>query len=374
VPEVSGFQIPENRVGDLSSWILVRGAMWSGFLKLPLSEIRSPVRIGPRRSLRAWIRGFDRLSYLIYDLDHNDPADYVNRFENSTSMCRINGAYDYLINNKLVGCWILRALDLPQPEVFGSVRNGRFVGIPGNVSQTSTSILSLLDRGPLVMKPVRGLKGIGFMRLVRLPGGSLELNGIPISESFLKQVIAGLKEFLVTEFVKQAEYSERIFPSTTNTVRLLTFLDGETNQSFLAAAAHRFGRSKSVPVDNWRYGLGGLSASIDPQNGILGKAALLDDNRTLKWLDSHPKTGERIAGVRIPSWDTLLRAVLAGAEKIPFAPALAWDVIVTEDHFKILEINGRPGLGVHQVHGPLLANPRVRRFLEHYGVIRRERN
>jgi hypothetical protein len=61
--------------------------------------------------------------------------------------------------------------------------------------------------------------------------------------------------------------------------------------------------------------------------------------------------------------------VLAAAARLPEAPAIGWDLVVTEAGCCFLECNTPPSVGVWQVHAPLLADPRVRRFYEEYGII-----
>jgi hypothetical protein len=48
---------------------------------------------------------------------------------------------------------------------------------------------------------------------------------------------------------------------------------------------------------------------------------------------------------------------------------VGWDVIATGSGFSILEGNSRPSLTISQTFRPLLVDPRVRQFLEHYDVI-----
>ena len=46
---------------------------------------------------------------------------------------------------------------------------------------------------------------------------------------------------------------------------------------------------------------------------------------------------------------------------------LGWDVVVTADGIRLLEGNANTGMNVLQVHGPLLSDPRIRRFYESHG-------
>jgi len=63
--------------------------------------------------------------------------------------------------------------------------------------------------------------------------------------------------------------------------------------------------------------------------------------------------------------------VLHLASLLSFCPYIGWDLLVTDDDVVVLEGNDGPDLKLHQVHRPLLADPRIRRFYEHHGVVRR---
>jgi hypothetical protein len=75
-----------------------------------------------------------------------------------------------------------------------------------------------------------------------------------------------------------------------------------------------------------------------------------------------------IEGVVIPRWEATVARILRGARELGFAPGLAWDVVWTRDAFQVLELNGKPGLFLHQVHRPLLRDPRVREYCRRRGV------
>lgn len=104
--------------------------------------------------------------------------------------------------------------------------------------------------------------------------------------------------FILTEVIEQADYAEEIFPASVNTLRIITLVDSETNEPFIATAVHRFGTNSSAPVDNWSDG--GVCAEIDPKTGELGAVASFSDQRELRMDDRHPNTGTRISEREIP--------------------------------------------------------------------------
>ena len=137
----------------------------------------------------------------------------------------------------------------------------------------------------------------------------------------------------------------------------------------MAAAAQRIGSSRSYPTDNFRAGLGGLSAEINLQSGSLSQGATLTESWELAWHDRHPETQSQIEGVIIPGWEEICQLVLQAAEQLAWTPQIAWDLLVTNDGLSVIEVNGSPGLPVHQVHGPLISDSRCLHFYQAHGVI-----
>jgi hypothetical protein len=232
------------------------------------------------------------------------------------------------------------------------------------------TIKTLAESPPgIVIRPVKGMKGIGLLFVSRSRTG-LMANQAPISSEDLERLVPTLAPAVVTEKVEQSDYSRNLYSRTVNTVRFLTLWDYDRGEPFLAAAAQRIGTSRSFPADNFRGGLGGISSDIDLESGVTGPARGLDLTYSVFQTDTHPESGERIEGLTVPSWEAMVAASLRGARTFHFAPMLAWDVAITRQGFSVLEVNGTPGLPVHQIHRPLLADPRIRNFYRYHRLIR----
>lgn len=326
--------------------------------------------VGRRGAWRAFVRGFSPRAFTLYELDRNDPMLYLSDYGSLVRSVGVNAQYDFIINNKLIAWTLLTGLSIPAPSLLGVIEKGRLRAYPECPGPVRLTLQELLQQHrKLVLKPVRGLKGLGVIFLEQTEA-RITLNGSPLTGEQLQTKIQELDGFIVTEFVAQAAYARRFYPRTTNTVRLLTVWDSTRDQPFVASAVQRIGTSRSFPVDNWRAGQGGLSASVNLATGELGPGASMNPNGRLLWCDSHPETGQRIAGEVIPGWVTVTEGVLAAATRLFFAPLIGWDVVVCEEGFSVLEINGKPGVWALQSHQPLLADPRVRRFYREHGVIR----
>jgi hypothetical protein len=340
------------------------------FRRLVMEEVRSPLRLPLRKALSAWRRGFLSQTYLLYDLDRNDPSDYLSDYAQRMRSARVNALYGFCLSNKYGCALLMEHLGCAHPAVHGLVLKGvlrRQDGTtPGDVAQY---LISLIAReGGLVLKPVWSSKGRGIVFLTEKEGRLL-LNGRTVSPTDLPSVVRRLDNYLVTSFVAQAEYARRMYPEATNTIRLLTAWDLAQDAPFITVAAHRIGTSRSRPVDSFKGGLGGLSASLDMETGTLGPAVGMDSAGRRRSYSHHPETGAAIAGVQVPFWQAMKDMVLSAAGRTPQLPYVGWDMAVTDVGPCVIELNDRIGLYVWEVHGGVLRDERVRIFLKSCGFI-----
>lgn len=319
-----------------------------------------------RRRLRAWRRGFRPVYAAVYGLDDNDPAFFVPDFAFAYRCYRMNGFWNPIIGNKLVVSDVLAAHGIPHPPVLGIVSRGRLIAHATASRQTNLTLLDRWteDRAPVVFRPHWSGGGEGVFFVVR-QGRDWLVNGRSATAVELRSLLGGLDRYIATAFVEQAEYARRIHPSTTNTLRVLTLIDDDG--PFVANVAHRFGTSRSYPIDNFHQGRGGICADVNVPAATLGKAVSLGAGYERIWHDVHPESGSRIEGVLIPGLSRALEGVLEAASCFPEATCVGWDLVITDAGYSLLEANAPPGIVVSQAHGPLLENPRAASYFRSYG-------
>jgi len=325
-----------------------------------------------------WRRGFVPAAAGLYDFETHGPDAYLSTRQ-FVRTGDINGHWRHLVENKLAAHWLLGPFDAARQPVHGVVIDGRALpadrvraeeggglALPSSTDSTPAADFvadRLADEDELVLKPVFGGRGEGLVFASRGADG-YRLNDTAVTAGAFRQRMAGLDGYLVAGFVEQADYAARLYPDATNTVRILTMLDD--GEAFVAAAIHRIGTAASAPADNCSQG--GLTAAIDRETGQLSEATTIDPTQR-EWHTIHPESDARIEGTAVPGWDRLCERVTAIAADLPYLPYLGWDVVVTgEDSFRVLECNNLVGVESLQVHGPLLADGRVRRFYERRGV------
>jgi len=323
---------------------------------------------GLRRQFDVWRHGFVARQAVLFDFDRYGYEPFLSEFERKRRLPRLN-RNTALLKDKLLAFLFFREIGMPSPTVFAFA----FVDVRGQVSldgqDSQGGIEEVLRRhGKLIVKPRDGAHGRGIL-LMEQDGERTLVNGEEVSD---------LSEFIddrviVSEFAEQHEYAQRIFPGSPNTLRVISVRDHATGEPFVAMATHRFGTMRSQPVDNVE--LGGLSAGIEVGSGTLGPLAAMPGaslrrGRQLAWLDHHPDSGVRVTGTVVPRWHEIVRELNRAMSALTEYRFVGWDVLVTQDHFTVIEGNTGPGISF-QIHGPLLRDARVRALFEARGVLSR---
>lgn len=326
--------------------------------------------VSPSQQLWLYKRGFLSQSDTLYDFRSYDYRDYLTDYQRLVKTRHINGAFRHTVINKYDFHHALRAFDEHRPTVYALIKDGRvypeYNNVNGRAMLPPSSLPDKLDDvGKMVFKPVRSSGGgKGVCVAMKEGADRFVVDGEAMDRHEFENWISSLETYLATEFVEQASYADKLYPNASNTIRLVTMVDDDG--PFLGAAYHRIGTTASAPVDNWSSG--GLSTEIDA-DGTLSKATRFPYGGTLEWFDTHPDTGSQIEGIVVPDWDDISDSIVRIAADLSHIPYIGWDVLVTDNGFKILEGNAHVDVDLMQVHGPLLTDDRVRQFYDHHNVI-----
>ncbi len=91
----------------------------------------------------------------------------------------------------------------------------------------------------------------------------------------------------------------------------------------------------------------------------------------ITWHRTHPTSDERVAGVTVPEWPAIRELVLDLADQFSHVwQYVGWDIILSSDGVPmVIEGNRASDVDIMQIHEPLLADPRRRRFYEYHGIV-----
>ncbi len=336
----------------------------SRILRLIHKELKTAPDIPVSLKLWAYRNGYISASVPLYALSEENRHKYLSAWQRERART-INGEFDLVHENKLLFNFVLQP---SFPDLYGYIDRGEFVSLPFSPSRYDSLVGCVDDAEKAIIKPAGGSLGNGIYVLEQADE-EYRINGTPTQPAEISHLADELDGYIVSEFVEQAAYADRIFAGAPNTIRVMTMVDPERREPFIGGLGHRFGTSRSTPVDNAAQG--GLSAGIDAQTGQLEEAIELPQDETVDHYSSHPETGSAIEGVQIPGWQRIQTQILEMAAYLaPMTPYVGWDILVTDSDgsVAVLEANSYPDVPL-QVHKPLLTDERVRRFYDSHDVL-----
>ena len=340
-----------------------------------------------RRRLWLWRHGFFSRADVLYDVNEDNYRQYLSDYQRIRTRW-VNDNQRVALGNKLLFHWMMEPFAEHRVDRYGLIRNGRFHDVrrlrsaanggeamhadvqdrQGTADAAEWVTDRLAEKGVLIAKPCHGGSGGRSVMRWTFADGIYRIDGEETSQGAFEELVAGLDDFLVSEAVEQAGYADELFSDAVNTLRVLTMYDEKADEPYIPIVVHRVGTERSAPVDN--FSRGGLATEIDRETGELGEAVGFPYSGSLDWHDTHPDTGARIEGCVVPSWSAVRKRVLEMATSFSHTPYIGWDIAVTgEGEFTVIEANNASDMDMLQVHRPLLADPRARRFYEHHEIV-----
>ena len=317
---------------------------------------------------RLWLsrNKFRPASYALYQFAEKDAparADYLSDGK-AELLQRVNTkAPAEFLRNKLVFHRVLEktAARVRYPTLRGIIRRQRLTAAAPPYRVTSLDVI-LKDTEAVVVKPSGGFRGLGIQFFTSKDAGVDQDIGqlIPAARN------PGHDEMIIVDRIKQSDYSAEISPVSSNTVRVVCMRRPLTRELFIPIAVHRFGTCRTAPLDN--FSKGGLSCAIDLETGRLGPGVMHPSKTkwSLRFAKCHPDTGVRIEGTVIPNWSQLLDDVSELMSIFPDLEFVGWDMLPVEDGWCVIEGNPLMDIDLLQVHGGLLADDRIREFVEYH--------
>ena len=304
---------------------------------------KSHFKVAPWTKLWLNLQGYLVDQYMIYDFKHRDRKQYLSEFDWYRSR-RINGDYSFILNNKMVCADMLKQYT-SVPETYASKIRKAIMLADGSIASDEDILECLRQKKAAIMKPINFGKGKD-VHLIGYENGSFFMDLQPIGDADLVAFLRKSKDWFLSEFVRQADHLNDIYAETANTIRMIAFREPATEKFKIFFAVQRIGTARTVPVDNGSRG--GLVANIDLATGTLSEARSL---HALDVHEVHPDSGKPIKGVKLPHFDKLQQDILDLSNRFPYLSFIAWDILVTNEGFSIIEANTSSGVNIIQLWG-----------------------
>jgi len=148
--------------------------------------------------------------------------------------------------------------------------------------------------------------------------------------------ILGKEPLIFENIIRQTHQLSSFNPSSVNTIRFMTTLY-PSNKAKIIACFIKIGRAGAC-VDNAGNG-GNVDAGVDIETGRLYNTICFNGWRQSIKITDHPDTGVKVEGMIIDNWEKIKQKVCDFQEKLPFIKAAGWDIAITDDGPKIIEVN-----------------------------------
>lgn len=323
-------------------------------------RVKAPLK----KKLWAHKRGFMSYKVDYYQLTDENYQDFLPDME-YYRMHPINGAFSHWIDDKLTIRYLLHPFKDYLPEYYFHLYHGevlRLADCPETCDASIDSLVQLIEnKGVLAVKKMIGSHGEGFIKLVH-DGHQFLVNDNALSKETL---ISNLQEwtdspgsgYLVTEYLKPCQEFARIWPNTANTLRVVV-LRNKNKPATIVDAFARFGTTDTGNVE--ASSLRGITCRVHLNDGYYGDAKVFDNRKVIE-MTYHPDTGVLIEGY-VPRWDEIKAKIVEISNFLPHLIYMGYDLVITNEGFKIIEINSHQGIGFNQTHTPFLKSPLTKDF------------
>lgn len=315
-----------------------------------------------KRLNMAFNGGFTANQFYIFNLRENDRREYLSEYDWFKSRL-LNKPYDYILNDKFLFNEIARQY-VAVPEIYAVKKDGS-IESRDRCGCTESDVLNLIkEKRDVILKSISSGKGNGVFHIQFSDTGAMYIDGRFSNDDEVISKLTHKKNWIVTERIKQADYSESIYPGCLNTMRILVIKDCDSGLFKIINAVHRFGTSSTGAADN--ASRGGIVSQIDIATGAMTEALSI---KNLNIYYFHPDTNVKIKGAAIPGWENIKKEIIELSERFFYLKMIAWDVAVTSEGLFIIEANSSSGVNILQLWEGQ-RNKELGEFLKYHKIIR----
>ena len=321
-------------------------SVWDDFLHTKSTNIF--------QKIWCWRHGFQSFRIQQYGLTKENYKNFLSDYQYHW-LNRINNGYQIWINDKTTTRYVMEPYKQYLAKYYydiikmsGETCIKALQDIPEGFEPSFDGIFKLLRQEKLLaLKPSAGTHGDGFYRMEYADGKYL-INGKEMTEDEIVGMISGFRSvYVITEYLFMHHELKKIYPNAVNTIRVAV-VNQSAYEPKIMQTYMRIGSSKSGFTDN--VGYGGICAKIDTATGRYYCPEQLRDHKFTP-CPKHPDTGVEIEGI-VPNWDYMCEGVLNICRFMPELEYLGFDIAITDDGFKIIEINIHQDLHKVAEHSP----------------------
>lgn len=332
-----------------------------------IKDIKDDKNGSIKEKIWSYKRGFLRSSTIAFGLTQQNYSHFISDVD-YYRLYPFDKRFKHWIDDKLTLKYVLSQYDAYLPKYFCALKKGgRIIPLMDgkNIYEMEDLLNCIQSEKQVALKMASSDHGVGFYRLSY--NEQFEIDNEPVSTEQLVAFLNARDDYLVTEYVIAHEVIRRISSGALNTVRVMVVKE-ESMQSKLTNAVVKFSTSASGQVDNIQ--MGGIIAKVNVVTGEFSNAKKVVNNVFFD-CERHPDSNIEIKGF-LPHWQEMVEKLVEISQHLAPLTYLGYDIAITDDGFKIIEINSHQGIRMFQVYGPLLKeNIAADYFIKHLQKIKK---
>jgi hypothetical protein len=302
-----------------------------------------------KEKLWSYRRGFLRSSTIAFGLTQQNYGHYISDAD-YYRLYPLDKRFKHWIDDKLTLKYVLSQYDTYLPKYYSAIKKGGRITplMDGKDIYNMEDLLDCIQREKQVaLKMASSDHGVGFYKLSY--NEQFEIDNMPVSKAQMVAFLNARDDYLVTEYVVAHESIRNISSGALNTVRVMVVKE-DSRHAKLTNAVVKFSTSASGQVDNIQRG--GIIAKVNVLSGEFSNAKKVVNNVFFD-CERHPDSNQELKGV-LPHWQEMSEKLVEISQHLAPLTYLGYDIAITDDGFKIIEINSHQGIRMFQVYGPLL--------------------
>lgn len=315
-------------------------------------------KISFKKKVWAYKRGFLSQRIIHYGITDDNYKDYLSDYD-YYKMYPLNGYEKKWIDDKLTTKYVLAPYDEFMPAYYFMLNMGKVTpmhNVDRNKEYKLTDVLDKLKEVKiLALKMEAGFGGEGFYKL-EYNNNNIIVNEKVYTENEFINLLTRLDNYLVMEYIIAHDDIRKYYSGASGVLRIMV-INEETPR--ITNAYLRIGSSLSGNIDAYT---GSISAVVDLETGEYSDA-WMHDGIDFKKNHVHPDSNIPFEGI-IPKWTFVKEKILQISGYVPQLKYLGFDVCVTENGFKIFEINSHQGIELFQLTYPLLKDNAAAEFFK----------
>lgn len=249
----------------------------------------------------------------------------------------INGKYQKWLWDKISTYYVMAPFRDCFPAYYFRTEDGIIYPFrPEGGTATAGDVLNCLrEKGKLAAKPAIASHGDGFLPLSwDVETDQPVVDGERCTPEEFRRRIDGLeKPYLISEFVEMHPALKKIYDKVACSVRVMVIDRGQGPK--VEHAYFRIASGGTGHTDN--LATGGIVARVNAVTGEFYGAEMLVGHE-FRPCDTHPDSGAALHGT-LPNWELVRCRVCEVTAYLAPMEYLGFDIVITADGFRILEIN-----------------------------------